>query len=99
MIPAHTNTGEKSSKSITAIDPQISSSDVLGRITEQESDRPHEVFGIAHSARRNQRGPFILQLCIFVEDLARSTEYIVSYPTPEPEGRRGGRGTYKAVMI
>lgn len=64
---------KKSSQSVTTINPQISPSDVLGSLTEQESDRTHEVFGVTHFAGGNERGPFFFEFGVIIEDFAGPT--------------------------
>ena len=61
-----------SSQSVASIHPEISTSDILGRITEQEGDGPHEVFRVSHLSGGDQRGPLLFQFRVFVQDLARS---------------------------
>lgn len=57
-------------KSVTTVNTEIRTSDVLGSITEQEGDGTHEVLGSSHLANRNQGGPLLVKLGVLVEDLA-----------------------------
>lgn len=55
--------------SVTAINAQISTRHVVGRVGQQECDRAHEVLGRTHLALGNQRGPLLLEIWVVVHDL------------------------------
>lgn len=55
---------------VAAVNAQISSSDVPRSITQKEGNGTHEILGSPHLAHWNQRGPFVTEIRIFVQDLA-----------------------------
>lgn len=82
------------SQSVTTVDSQVGTGDILGSVTEQEGDGTHEVFGGTHLADGDERGPLLLQFGVLIEDLARSNRHVSKGKPPDSVN-----GTYKAVIM
>lgn len=57
------------SAGVAAVDTQICAGDVAGRITAQEGDGTHQVFGTAHLALGDQADPLGRELRVVVQNL------------------------------
>lgn len=57
-------------QSVPAVDAEIRTGDVLGRVGEEEGHGAHQVFGCTHLADGDEGDPLIAELGVLVEDLA-----------------------------
>lgn len=57
---------------VAAVDAKVSARDIVAGVREKIGDRAHQVFGLAHLAHRDERGPVFVQLWVLVEDLLGS---------------------------
>lgn len=57
---------------VTAVNAELSTGDVAGRIRRQESDSAHEILRLTHLALRDKRRPLVLQVGVLIEDLLRA---------------------------
>ena len=64
--------------SVTTVNTEIRTGDVLAGIGEQEGDRTHEVLGHPHLALGNEGGPLLLEIWVIIEDLLGPTQSRVS---------------------
>lgn len=55
--------------SVATVDTDISTSDVLAGVGEEEGDGAHQILGLAHLALRNQGRPLAVQVWVLVQDL------------------------------
>lgn len=55
--------------SVAAVDTDVSTRHVAGRLAEEIDDGAHEIFRFAHLADGNERGPVLVEFRIFGQDL------------------------------
>lgn len=55
---------------VAAVDAEVRTGDVLGRVAEQEGDGAHEVFGGTHLTDGDEGGPLVAELGVFIENFA-----------------------------
>ena len=65
---------------VTSINTKVRTGNVLGGITEKESQGTHQVLRSAHLADRDRRGPLVTELGVFVKDLAGAAKEKTSVP-------------------
>lgn len=58
-------------RGICAVNPDVGAVYILGGIRQQEGNRSHEIFGLAHLALGNERNPLLLEIGVLVENLFR----------------------------
>lgn len=61
---------ESLGQGVAAVNAEIRTGDVLGRVGEEEGHGAHQVFGGTHLADGDERDPLIAELGVLVEDLA-----------------------------
>jgi hypothetical protein len=59
-------------QSVSTVDTEIRTSNVLGCVTEEKGHGAHQVFGSAHLSDRNEGRPLVSQIRPFIEDFAGS---------------------------
>lgn len=73
----------KLSNSIATVNPQFSPRYVSRCLTQQESHGAHKILWPTHFAHGDERGPFMRQFGVIVEDFLRTEEFAVSAPVRE----------------
>ncbi len=60
---------------IASINPQLGAGNVTRSLTQEESDRSHQILGLPHFPLWDQRGPVLEQLWVVVKNFARPTKH------------------------
>lgn len=79
------------SQGVAAVDAEIRTGDVLGRVAEQEGDGAHEVFGGTHLPDGDEGSPLVAQLRVLIENLAGTIQEkkIISKTDVTPKSNNG----------
>lgn len=73
---------DHSGQGVAAVDAEIRSGDVLGRVGEEECHGAHQVFGGTHLADGDEGDPLVAELGVLVEDFAGPKSTVLARQLP-----------------